>query len=164
MLLFVRLSSKYSILWIFDTIFSNKKVHLNRQWLGVCNLKNEGLGYEVHLKKRPTWSVKVEDFELVKVEIPDLKEEGDFLVRNVWMSIDPFLRVYMVKGTKFAPPFELHKPLDGGCVGEVIESKSSKFKVGDYVKANFGWREYWIGKDTQGEKNSYQKSIQPWHH
>ncbi|HKU83913.1 MAG TPA: NADP-dependent oxidoreductase [Candidatus Nitrosocosmicus sp.] len=120
-------------------------------------MKNERFGHEVHLKKRPIGSVKVEDFELVKVEIPDLKEEGDFLVRNIWMSIDPFLRIYMVKGTKFAPPFELHKPLDGGCIGEVIESKSSKFKVGDYVKANFGWREYWIGKATQGEKNSISK-------
>jgi NADPH-dependent curcumin reductase CurA len=120
-------------------------------------LKNERLGQEVHLKKRPTGSVKVEDFELVKVKIPDLKEEGDFLVRNIWMSIDPFLRIYMVKGTRFAPPVELNKPLDGGCIGEVIESKSSKFKVGDYVKANLGWREYWIGKDTQSERKSISK-------
>lgn len=138
-------------------MFSNKKVHLNRQRLGVCNLKNEKYSHEVHLRKRPTGSVKVEDFELVRVEIPDLKEEGDFLVRNVWMSIDPFLRVYMVKGTRYAPPFELNKPLDGGCIGEVIESKSSKFKVGDYVKANFGWRKYWVGKDTQVEKESISK-------
>ncbi|WP_458719688.1 NADP-dependent oxidoreductase [Candidatus Nitrosocosmicus sp. R] len=120
-------------------------------------MKNERLGHEVHLKKRPSGSVKVEDFELVTVEIPDLKEEGDFLVRNIWMSIDPFLRIYMVKGTRFAPPFELHKPLDGGCIGEIIESKSSNFKVGDYVKANFGWREYWIDKDTQIEKKSISK-------
>jgi NADPH-dependent curcumin reductase CurA len=62
-------------------------------------LKNEILGHEIHLKTRPTGSVRVEDFELVMVEIPSLKEEGDFLVRNVWMSIDPFLRIYMVKGT-----------------------------------------------------------------
>ncbi|GEM_PF-242661 len=117
-------------------------------------MKNERLGREVHLKNRPKGSVKEEDFEIVTVEIPALKEEGDFLVRNVWMSIDPFLRIYMVKGTRFVPPFELHKPLDGGCVGEVIKSKSSNFKVGDYVKANFGWREYWIGKDAQiGEKS-----------
>lgn len=137
--------------------FLNKKVLLNRQRLCVCKLKNKIIGHEVHLKKRPAGSVKVEDFELVKVEIPDLKEEGNFLVRNVWMSIDPFLRIYMVKGTKFAPPFELHKPLDGGCIGEVIESKSSKFKVGDHVKANFGWREYWIGRDIQSDNKSISK-------
>ena len=130
---------------------------MNRQRLCVCKLKNKIIGHEVHLKKRPAGSVKVEDFELVKVEIPDLKEEGNFLVRNVWMSIDPFLRIYMVKGTKFAPPFELHKPLDGGCIGEVIESKSSKFKVGDHVKANFGWREYWIGRDIQSDNKSISK-------
>lgn len=137
--------------------FLNKKVLLNRQRLCVCKLKNKIIGHEVHLKKRPAGSVKVEDFELIKVEIPDLKEEGNFLVRNVWMSIDPFLRIYMVKGTKFAPPFELHKPLDGGCIGEVIESKSSKFKVGDHVKANFGWREYWIGRDIQSDNKSISK-------
>jgi len=138
-------------------IFSNKKVLLNRQRLSVCKLINERLGHEVHLKKRPVGSVKVEDFELVKVEIPKIKEEGEFLVRNIWMSVDPFLRIYMVEGTRHAPPFELDKPLDGGCIGEVIESKSSKFKVGDYVKANFGWRKYWIGKDTYSEKNSISK-------
>ena len=130
---------------------------MNRQHLCVCKLKNKIIGHEIHLKKRPIGSVKVEDFELVKVEIPDIKEEGDFLVRNVWMSIDPFLRIYMVKGTKFAPPFELHKPLDGGCIGEVIESKSSKFKVGDHVKANFGWRVYWIGRDIQRDNKSISK-------
>lgn len=73
------------------------------------------------------------------------------------MSIDPFLRIYMVKGTRFAPPFELNKPLDGGCIGEVIKSKGSKFKVGDYVKANFGWREYWISNDAQIEEKSISK-------
>lgn len=99
----------------------------------------------------------MEDFELVNVEVPDLKEEGDFLVRNIWMSVDPFLRIYMTKGTKHAPPFELNKSLEGGCIGKVIESKSSKFKVGDYVKANFGWRKYWIGKETQSEEKSISK-------
>ena len=89
---------------------------MNRQHLCVCKLKNKILGHEIHLKKRPVGSVKVEDFELVKVEIPDIKEEGDFLVRNVWMSINPFLRIYMLKGTKFATPFELHTPLDGACI------------------------------------------------
>ncbi len=120
-------------------------------------MKNKRTGHEIHLKKHPVGSVKVEDFELVNVEVPDLKEEGDFLVRNIWMSVDPFLRIYMTKGTKHAPPFELNKSLEGGCIGKVIESKSSKFKVGDYVKANFGWRKYWIGKETQSEEKSISK-------
>ena len=63
------------------------------------------------------------------------------------MSVDPFMRIYLTKGSKIMPPAQLNKPLNGGCIGQVIESKSEKFRVGEYVKANFGWREYWIGND-----------------
>lgn len=120
-------------------------------------MENESIGYEIHLKKRPIGPVKLDHFGLVKTDIPQLREEGDFLVRNIWMSVDPFLRIYMASGTKHAAAFELNKPLPGGCIGEVIESKSSKFKVGDYVKANFGWRKYWIGKDMDSVENSISK-------
>ena len=102
---------------------------------------------EIHLKKRPAGFVTEGDFELVEVEIPEVKKEGEFLVRNIWMSVDPFMRIYLTKGSKIMPPAPLNKPLTGGCIGQVIESKSDKFRVGEYVKANFGWREYWIGDD-----------------
>jgi NADPH-dependent curcumin reductase CurA len=101
------------------------------------------IGKEIHLKKRPTGFVTEDDFELVEVEVPEIKKEGEFLVRNIWMSADPFMRVYMVKGSKIMPPIELNKPLNGGCIGQVIESRSNKFKVGEYVKANFGWSIGW---------------------
>jgi NADPH-dependent curcumin reductase CurA len=120
-------------------------------------LENQKIGYEIHLKKRPIGSVKLDDFEFVKTDIPQLRGEGDFLVRNIWMSVDPFLRIYMATGTKHSPAFGLDKPLTGGCIGEVVESKSSKFKVGDYVKANLGWRKYWIGKDVDTAGNSISK-------
>jgi NADPH-dependent curcumin reductase CurA len=64
------------------------------------------------------------------------------------MSIDPFMRIYLTKGSKIMPPAQLKRPLNGGCIGQVIESKSDKFVVGEYVKANFGWREYWVGNDV----------------
>ena len=108
---------------------------------------NKIIGKEIHLRKRPTGFITEDDFELVEVEIPEIKEEGEFLVRNIWMSVDPFMRIYMTKGTKIRPPVELNKALNGGCIGQVIESKSDKFKVGEYVKANFGWREQWVGHD-----------------
>ncbi|MGD9672780.1 MAG: hypothetical protein AB7U98_04785 [Candidatus Nitrosocosmicus sp.] len=47
----------------------------------------------------------------------------------------------------------------GGCIGQIIESKSSNFKVGDHVKANFGWREYWLSNDINRKKMLFQKSI-----
>jgi NADPH-dependent curcumin reductase CurA len=89
------------------------------------------IGKEVRLKKRPAGFVTEDDFELVEVEIREIKKEGGFLVRNIWMSIDPWMRIYMVKGSRIMPPVELNKALNGGCIGQVIESKSNKFKVGE---------------------------------
>ena len=108
---------------------------------------------EIHLKKRPAGLISEDDFELVEVELPEIKKEGEFLVRNIWMSLDPFMRIYMVKGTRIMPPVQLNKALNGGCIGQVIESKSNKFRVGEYVKANFGWREYWVSHDTDNGKD-----------
>ena len=63
-------------------------------------MKNKIVGKEIHLKKRPAGFVTKDGFELVEVEVPEIKKEGEFLVRNIWMSMDPFMRIYMVKGSK----------------------------------------------------------------
>lgn len=115
--------------------------------------KNNIVSKEIHLKKRPAGFVTEDDFELVEVEVPEIKKEGEFLVRNIWMSVDPFMRIYMVKGSKISPPVELNKALNGGSIGQVIESRSDKFKVGEYIKANFGWREYWVSQDVENGKD-----------
>jgi NADPH-dependent curcumin reductase CurA len=116
-------------------------------------LKNKIVGKEIHLKKRPIGFVNEDDFELVEVEVPEIKKEGEFLVGNIWMSVDPFMRIYMVKGSRIMPPVKLDKALTGGCIGQVIESRSDKFKVGEYVKANLGWREYWVSQDVDNGKD-----------
>src|ERR671924_1289041 len=119
------------------------------------------IGKEIHLKKRPAGFVTEDDFELVEAEIPEIKKEGEFLVRYIWMSVDPFMRIYMVKGSKIMPPIELNKPLNGGCIGQVIESRSDKFKVGEYVKANLGWREYWVGHDVDNNGKDIITKVDP---
>jgi NADPH-dependent curcumin reductase CurA len=119
--------------------------------------KNKIIGKEIHLKKRPAGFVTEDDFELVEIEIPEIKKEGEFLVRNIWMSVDPFMRIYMTKGSKIMPPAPLNKALNGGCIGQVIESRSDKFRVGDYVKANFGWREYWVSQDIDNNGKDISK-------
>jgi len=57
----------------------------------------------------------------------------------------------MKKGDSYVPAFEIGEPLEGGCIGEVIESKNERIEVGDKVLGNFGWREYWKsnGKEVQ---------------
>jgi NADPH-dependent curcumin reductase CurA len=107
---------------------------------------NERLGHEIHLKERPVGIPTENNFELVSVSIPDPTED-QFLVRNIWMSVDPYMRGRMREAKSYLPSFQLNKPLDGDCVGQIIESKNKQFKVGEYVLSNFGWREYWVATD-----------------
>jgi NADPH-dependent curcumin reductase CurA len=108
---------------------------------------DRGVGREIHLKQRPVGMPTENDFELVKVNIPDPKE-GEFLVRNIWMSVDPYMRGRMRETKSYIPSFQLEKPLEGGCVGQIIESQNNQFKVGEYVLGNFGWREYWLSNGS----------------
>ena len=84
-----------------------------------------------------------ENFEIVGVQVPEPRH-GEFLIRNIWMSVDPYIRGRMRAQKSYVPPFELGKALEGGCVGRVVESKNNQIAVGDYVLGMKGWREYWI--------------------
>ena len=109
------------------------------------------IGQKIYLKQYPSSTPTEEIFEVVDVNIPEPKE-GEFLVKNIWMSVDPYMRGRMrsPKETKsYIGPFQLNKPLEGGCVGQVLQSENNQFKVGDYVLGNFGWREYWLSSDSQ---------------
>jgi NADPH-dependent curcumin reductase CurA len=99
---------------------------------------------EIRLKNRPASLPREDDFELVEVSIPALNE-GDMLVCNHYMSVDPYMRGRMYDRASYVTPFQLGQPLDGGCVGQVIEVRGSTlFQTGDYVSSRQGWREYYI--------------------
>jgi NADPH-dependent curcumin reductase CurA len=79
-------------------------------------------------------------FELAKVDVPEPKE-GEFLVRNIWMSVGPYMRGRMrspQEAKSYISSFKLNKPLDGTCVGQIIESKNKDFTIGEYVFGDFG--------------------------
>ncbi len=108
---------------------------------------------EIHLKSRPTGAPTRDNFELVETPIPT-PGTGQFLVRNVWMSVDPYMRGRMMDRKSYVPPFAVGQTLDGGSVGEVVESKHDGFERGDYVCgfASGGWREYWVSDGTMMQK------------
>jgi NADPH-dependent curcumin reductase CurA len=120
-------------------------------------------GQEIRLKQYPNGMPTEDIFEIAKVDIPQPKE-GEFLVRNIWMSVDPYMRGRMrspQEAKSYISSFQLNKSLDGGCVGQVIESKNKELTVGEYVLGNFGWREYWISNGTDTSKiNSKLAPIQ----
>jgi NADPH-dependent curcumin reductase CurA len=98
-------------------------------------------GVEIHLAQRPRgWPTK-ETFAVVEAPVPT-PGDGQVLVRNLVMSVDPAMRGRMNDVKSYMPPFELNKPMEGGAVGEVIASNFPGLAPGDTVLHSLGWREY----------------------
>jgi NADPH-dependent curcumin reductase CurA len=84
-----------------------------------------------------------EDFALVETELPE-PGDGEMLVRNTYMSVDPYMRGRMNDVPSYVPPFVLGTAMTGGAVGEVVASKAQGFAPGDGVVHELGWREHAI--------------------
>ncbi|MGW1162875.1 NADP-dependent oxidoreductase [Streptomyces sp. NPDC002513] len=96
---------------------------------------------EWHLLSRPVGWPKPEDFALVETEVPQ-PGEGQLLVRNEYVSVDPYMRGRMSAAKSYVAPYELNQPMQGGAVGEVVVSHAEGIKPGDHVLHFSGWREY----------------------
>ena len=95
---------------------------------------------EIRLKSRPVGLPTAANFELASVDVP-APGAGEVQVKNLWMTVDPYMRGRMNDVQSYTPPFALGKPLDGGAVGEVVASGDPGFQVGDLVQSGLGWRE-----------------------
>ena len=93
-----------------------------------------------HLMRRPNGMPVTEDFALKDVAQPSL-DEGMVRVRNRWLSVDPYMRGRMNDVKSYVPPFALDAPMEGGAVGEVVESRDPGFAAGDMVLHMGGWRD-----------------------
>jgi NADPH-dependent curcumin reductase CurA len=98
---------------------------------------------EVRLASRPQGEPTLDNFAFASVDVPDPKP-GEVLVRNLCMSVDPYMRGRMNEGKSYVPPFEIGKVLEGGAVGKVVTSQDEKLPVGSLVSSNFGWREAFV--------------------
>ncbi len=113
---------------------------------------------EIRLTSRPVGIPNAANFTLAETELPALNQ-GEVLVRNLFMSVDPYMRGRMNDRKSYVPPFTLGQPMDGGAVGEVVESRAGEFKVGDAVTSHRGWREYFTAQPA--ELHSVSREIQP---
>ncbi|GAA4003853.1 NADP-dependent oxidoreductase [Sphingomonas humi] len=93
-----------------------------------------------HLKSRPNGLPTSDNFEFKDIQLPELGE-GMVHVRNHWLSVDPYMRGRMNDVKSYVPPFQVGEPLEGGAVGEVVESRSPDFQPGDKVLHMAGWRD-----------------------
>jgi NADPH-dependent curcumin reductase CurA len=92
---------------------------------------------EVHLVARPDGLPTEKEFELAETDVPDASE-GEVLVENLYMSVDPAMRPRLTVG------YELNEPMGGGAVGRIVQSRAAGFDVGDLVTNRFGFREYFV--------------------
>jgi NADPH-dependent curcumin reductase CurA len=93
-----------------------------------------------HLMSRPNGLPTDQNFALKEIDLPPLRG-GSVRVRNRWLSVDPYMRGRMNDVKSYVPPFQLDAPMEGGAVGEVVESKADGFKPGDRVLHMAGWRD-----------------------
>lgn len=97
------------------------------------------------LVARPEGMIKESDFRMESAPC-GTPGEGEVLIRNEYLSLDPAMRGWMTDRPSYIPPVQLGEVMRGGTVGEVVESKNPDFSVGDKVRAMGGWQEYTLAK------------------
>jgi len=93
-----------------------------------------------HLTSRPQGLPNSDHCALKDIDLPAVGD-GQMRVRNLWLSVDPYMRGRMNDVKSYVPPFALDEPMEGGAIGEVVESKAEGFAVGDLVQHMAGWRD-----------------------
>ncbi|KAL6059843.1 Prostaglandin reductase 1 [Balamuthia mandrillaris] len=86
------------------------------------------------------------DFKLVEEPLPSTLNQGELLVRTLYLSVDPYMRIRLRpnSGDVYFPAFPLGKPLNGGGVGQVVESNDQDWAVGDIISTSLEWRDYQV--------------------
>jgi len=103
---------------------------------------------QIHLQSRPQGEATAGNFKLVTADTPPL-QDGQVLVRHHFLSLDPYMRGRMNDAKSYAMPQPLGEVMGGGTAGEVVESRSPKYQVGDKVVGMGGWQEYSVANVDQ---------------
>ncbi|WP_310387979.1 NADP-dependent oxidoreductase [Roseateles sp.] len=103
---------------------------------------------QIQLASRPQGEPTAANFKLVQTAVPELAE-GQVLIRNHYLSLDPYMRGRMNDGKSYAQPQPLNEVMLGGTAGEVVASKNAAFAVGDKVVGMGGWQEYFVVDASQ---------------
>jgi NADPH-dependent curcumin reductase CurA len=115
---------------------------------------------QIVLASRPTGWPTAANFALTEADQSDLAD-GQIRVRNLFMSVDPYMRGRMNDAESYVPPFRLGKPLEGGAIGTVIESRSPELTAGDLVLHMLGWRDEAVLPARQARKIAVAAGLSP---
>ena len=106
---------------------------------------------QILLASRPEGKVSPSHFKTVETPLGELKAE-EIRVKNRFLSLDPYMRGRLNDTRSYAKPQALGEPMVGGTVGEVVESRSAKFKPGDWVTGMGGWQAFSAGTEAGWRK------------
>ena len=112
------------------------------------------------LVSRPQGAMTADNFQLVATPLEPLAD-GQFRVRNHWLSIDPYMRGRMNETKSYAAPQPLGEVMIGATAGEVVESRNTRFAVGDKVTGVFGWQEFGTSDGTGVTKVDDRLTVSP---
>jgi NADPH-dependent curcumin reductase len=110
------------------------------------------------LASRPKGEPSADNFRLEETDVPQ-PQEGEVLLKTLYLSLDPYMRGRMSAAKSYAAPVEVGAVMEGGTVAEVVDSKNPKFKEGDVVLSYSGWQQYSIG--SQGLRKLERSELPP---
>lgn len=108
---------------------------------------------QIRLASRPSGWVTEDNFSVTDEAVPDV-ENGQLLIRNIFMSVDPYMRGRMNDTKSYVPAFQIGEVLQAGVVGQVVESKNADYAEGDFVMGMLGWENYSVSEGAQLRKIS----------
>jgi NADPH-dependent curcumin reductase CurA len=117
---------------------------------------------QVRLAARPKGWVTESDFELTEQTVT-APSGGELLVRNLFLSLDPYMRGRMNDRKSYVPAFQLGQVLQGGVVGEVVETRHPDFAEGDHVSGVLGWENYSLSNGAGLRKIAPSDLPLSWH-
>jgi NADPH-dependent curcumin reductase CurA len=106
------------------------------------------LNKQVLLASRPAGTVTPDNFRIAEAPLPE-PGEGEVLVKNEWLSLDPYMRGRMNDAKSYAPSVDVGALMVGQTVGEVVESRHPGFRRGDKVLTSLGWQLFGVAKGKE---------------
>ncbi|WP_226581750.1 NADP-dependent oxidoreductase [Halobacillus litoralis] len=103
------------------------------------------MNHEIQLVERPTAAPSHEHIKIVETEKPE-PAQGEVLVKLLYVSVDPYMRGRMSNAKSYIAPFQLNEPMEGGVVGEVVQSKADSLSEGDIITGMLPWQEFTTAK------------------
>lgn len=106
---------------------------------------------QIILAERPQGMPDSKTFKLIENDIKNV-DNNQVLIQTLYVSVDPYMRGRMVDVASYIEPYKVNGVIEGGSIGEVIESKSDSFKQGDIVIGSFGWQAYYVADENEVRK------------